>query len=96
VVRTSALALEQEMKARKQPDAEPSLLDARNDRKSPFTDAELDVMTDDFIARMADTQAWQDLVAEVGKEEAREVLKQRLAAQDANSLVNRQPDGPLH
>jgi hypothetical protein len=24
------------------------------------------------------------------------VVKQRLAAQDANSLINWQPDGPLH
>jgi hypothetical protein len=51
---------------------------------------------DDFIARMADTQAWQDLVAEVGEQQAREAAKQRLAAQDANSLINWQPDGPLH
>ena len=45
---------------------------------------------------MADTQVWLDLVAEVGEQQAREVLKQRLAAQDANSLINWQPDGPLH
>ena len=32
--------------------SEPSWLD-RNDRKRPFTDAELDVLADDFIARMA-------------------------------------------
>jgi hypothetical protein len=45
---------------------------------------------------MADTQAWQDLVAEVGEQQAREVVKRRLAAQHANSLINWQPDGPLH
>jgi hypothetical protein len=45
---------------------------------------------------MVDTQAWQDLVAEVGEQRARELVKQRLAAQDANSLINWQPDGPLH
>jgi len=76
--------------------SEPSWLDPRNDRKTPFTDAELDVLADDFIARMADTQAWRDLVAEVGEQRAREVVKQRLAAQDANSLINWQPHGPLH
>ena len=84
------------MKEKKQPDKEPSWLDPCNDRKSPFTDAELDVLADDFIARMADTKAWQDLVAEVGEPKARDVLKQRLAAQDANSLINWQPGGPLH
>ena len=84
------------MKEKTQTSSEPSWLDPRNDRKTPFTDTELDVLADDFIARIADTQAWQDLVAEVGEQRAREVVKQRLAAQDANSLINRQPDGPLH
>jgi hypothetical protein len=84
------------MKEKTQTSSEPSWLDPRNDRKTPFADAELDVLADDFIARMADTQAWQDLVAEVGEQQAREVVKQRLAAQDANSLINWQPDGPLH
>ena len=76
--------------------SEPSWLDPRNDRKTPFTDAELDVLADDFIARMADTQIWQNLVTEVGEQQAREVVKMRLAAQDANSLLNWQPDGSLH
>jgi hypothetical protein len=84
------------MKDKTQASSEPSWLDPRNDRKTPFTDAELDALTDDFIARMADTQAWQELVSEVGEQQAREVVKQRLAAQDANSLINWQPDGPLH
>ena len=84
------------MKEKTQPSSEPAWLDSRNDRKTPFTDAELDALADDFIARMADTQAWQGLVAKVGEQQAREVVKQRLAAQDANSLINWQPDGPSH
>ena len=84
------------MKEKTQTSSEPSWLDPRNDRKTPFTDAELDVLADDFIARMADTQAWQDLVAKVGEPKARDLVKQRLAAQDANSLINWQPGGPLH
>jgi hypothetical protein len=84
------------MKDKTQMSPEPSWLDPRNDRKTPRTDAELDVLTDDFIARMADTQAWQNLVAEVGEQQAREVVKQRLAAQDGNSLINWQPEGPHH
>jgi uncharacterized protein YgfB (UPF0149 family) len=82
------------MKEKTQTSSEPSWLDPRNDRKTPFTDAELDVLVDDFIAGMADTQAWQNLVTEFGEQQAREVVKQRLAAQGANSLINRQPDGP--
>src|SRR5262249_2065167 len=96
VVLTCRTELEQDMKEKTQTTSEPSWLDPRNYRKTPFTDAELDVLVDDFIARMAATQAWQDLFAEVGEQQAREVVKQRLAAQDANSLINWQPDGPLH
>ena len=61
--------------------SEPSWLDPRTDRKTPFTDAELDVLADDFIARMADTQAWRELVADLGAPKAKSVVKQRLAAQ---------------
>ena len=84
------------MKEKTQTSSEPSWLDPRNDRKTPCTDAELNVLADDFIARMADTQVWQNLVAEVDEQQAREVVKQRLAGQDANNLINWQPDGPLH
>ena len=84
------------MKEKTQTSSEPSWLDPRNDRKTLFTDAELDILADDFIARVADTQAWQELVAEFGQQQASEVVKLRLAAQDANSLINRQLDGSLH
>ena len=60
----------------------------RNDRKMPYTDAELDILTDDFILGMADTAAWRELVAEVGEHRARDVLKQRLAGKDPNNLIN--------
>ena len=84
------------MKEKTRTSSEPSWLDPGNDRKAPFTDAELDVLVDDFIGRMAGTQAWQELVAKVGQQQARKVLKQRLATQDSNSLIGWQPDGPLH
>jgi len=84
------------MDKKKQISSEPSWLDPRDDRKKPFTEAELDSLVDDFISGMADTDAWQALVAELGERQAREVAKKRLAAQDANSLLNWQPDGPLH
>ena len=84
------------MNKSKQISSEPSWLNPRADRKKPFTEAELDSLVDDFISSMADTDAWQALVAELGERQAREVAKKRLAAQDANSLLNWQPDGSLH
>ena len=50
--------------------SEPTWLDPRKDRKTPYTDAELDVLANDFITGMADTMAWHDLVAEVGEPRA--------------------------
>ena len=84
------------MKEKKPTNSEPDWLDPRNDRKTPFSDAELDVLADDFIARMADTEAWADLVTDLGETKARDVVKQRLATQDANSLINWLPDGSSH
>jgi len=75
---------------------EPPWLDPRSDRKTSYTDAELDILTDDFILGMADTPAWRELVAEVGGQRARDVLKQRLAGKDPNNLINWQPAGPMH
>ena len=76
--------------------SEPAWLDPCNDRKTPYSDAELDRLTDDQIAMMADTAAWRDLAAEVGKLRARDVVKQGLAGRDPNSLIKWQPGGALH
>jgi hypothetical protein len=75
---------------------EPSWPDPRNDRKTPYSDAELDRLTDDQIAMLADTPAWRSLVADVGTRRAREIVKLRLAGRDPKSLVNWQPSGPGH
>ena len=76
--------------------SEPSWLDPSNDRETPYSDAELDRLADDQIAMLADTPAWRKLVAEVGPDRAREVVRSRLAGRDPNSLVNWQPSGPRH
>ena len=76
--------------------SEPAWLDPSNDRKTPYSDAELDRLTDDQIAILADTPAWRNLVANVGSRRAREIVKLRLAGRDLKSLVNWQPSGPGH
>ena len=85
------------MKGKQPPDAVPSWLDRRNDRKLPFTDVELNVLADDFIARMAGTQVWQH----ASRHRSRRAESQRrdetaLGTQDANCLINWQPDEPSH
>ena len=76
--------------------SEPAWLDSRNDRKTPYSDAELDTLTDDHMAMMADTAALQNLIAEVGAQRAREVVTRRLAVRDPNSLINWQSTGSVH
>ena len=76
--------------------SEASWLDPGIDRKTPYSTTELDRLTDDQIAMLADTPAWRNLVADVGGQRAREIVKLRLAGRDPNSLVNWQPSGPGH
>ena len=60
----------QHMEDDPQTNFEPTWLDRRNDRETPYTDAELDILANDFITEMADTMAWQNLVAEVRERRA--------------------------
>jgi hypothetical protein len=85
-----------DMEKKRPTSSEPAWLDPSNDRKTPYTDVELDRLTDDHIAMMADTAAWRNLVADLGKQRAREFVKMRLAGRDPNSLINWQPSGPVH
>ena len=84
------------MKEKSLTNDEPAWLDPRNERKTPYSEAELDNLTEDQIAMLADTPAWRKLVAEVGMQRARDIVRQRLAGRDPNSLINWQPGGAMH
>lgn len=75
---------------------EPDWLNPANDRKTPFTDAELDRLASDFLAMNRDVPVWKTLITRVGEVEALKAVKQRLAAQDPKSLVNWRPSGSMH
>ena len=75
---------------------EPDWLNPANDRKTPYTDAELDRLASDFLAMNKDVAVWKDLIARVGELEALAVVKQRLAARDSKSLINWRPSGSTH
>ena len=84
------------MSPRRCPGSEPDWLNPANDRKTPYTAAELDTLAADFVAMNSDTAACRKLVAEVGEQEAVAVVRQRLAAQDPLSLLNWKPVGAKH
>ena len=75
---------------------EPEWINPSNERKTPYTDEELDLFVLDFIANMADTPAWKALVDDVGDEKARQILKERFLAQDDRNLINWDPAGPAN
>ena len=75
---------------------EPEWIDPSNDRKTPYTDEELELFVTDFIANMADVQAWNGLIKDVGEKKARQILKERFMARDDKNLVNWDPDGPAN
>ena len=84
------------MTSKAQDASEPHWLNPANDRKTPFTDAELDRLASDFLAMNKDVAVWKALIAKVGELEALAVVKQRLAARDSNSLINWRPSGSKH
>jgi hypothetical protein len=75
---------------------EPDWLNPANDRKTPYTDAELDRLASDFLAMNRDVAVWKALIARVGELEALAIVKQRLAERDPKSLINWSPCGSLH
>jgi len=75
---------------------EPDWLNPANDRKTPYTNAELDRLAADFLALNKDVAVWKALITKVGEHEALAVAKERLAARDPRSLINWRPSGSSH
>jgi hypothetical protein len=51
------------------PDKEPDWVNPANDRKTPYTEEEIDTFVEDFICGL-DEQEWLSLTAEYGEEKA--------------------------
>ena len=84
------------MPSKAQDENEPGWLNPANNRKTPYTVAELDRLASDFLAMNKDVAVWKVLIAKVGELEALAVAKQRLAARDPKSLINWSPSGSTH
>ena len=84
------------MSSKARDESEPDWLTPANDRKTPYTDAELDRLAADFLAMNKDVAVWKKLIASVGELQAFTVVKQRLAARDSRSLINWLPEGSTH
>lgn len=74
---------------------EPDWMDPANDRKTPYTEEELDNFVEGFILGL-DSDQWLQIKAEYGESEARKIIKAGMIARDERNLVNLQPDDQIH
>lgn len=77
-------------------DWEPAWMNPANDRKTPYTEEELQQFANDFLESMSDTKAVTDLVSESGTDKAKEIIKERFKKQDTNNLLNITVKGSKH
>ena len=71
-------------------------LEPANDRKTPYTEEEINSFVDGAIANMEDVEEWKTLVEQLGERKAREILKEGLKRMDERSLHNMEIVGPAH
>ena len=76
-------------------DKEPDWLNPANERKSPYTEAEIGLFVEDFIRGLDDSE-WDKIKSEYGEENARERLRTAMRGMDANNLANMNPVGSIN
>jgi hypothetical protein len=77
------------------PDKEPDWVNPANDRKTPYTEEEIDTFVEDFI-RDLDEEEWLSITAEYGEEKARQRIRTAFVKMDENNLVNMSPKGSVN
>lgn len=73
---------------------EPDWMSPVNDRKTPYTDKELESFVDGFIEGFEGE--WEDLKSKLGETMARQKIKEGFIAKDERNLLNIEPDGEIH
>ena len=76
-------------------DEEPDWINPANDRKTPYTEEEIDTFVQDFILSL-DKEEWLSITAEYGAEKARERIRNAFVNMDENNLINMSPKGSLN
>jgi hypothetical protein len=68
-------------------DKKPVWMNPANDRKTPYTEMEIDTFVEDFILGL-DNQEWLSMKSEYGEEKAREKIRAAIVKMDERNLVN--------
>lgn len=76
-------------------DWEPDWVNPANDRKTPYTDEEIELLIDGFILGLDDHE-WLAMKGELGEANARKRIKAGIIRGDENNLINITPDGKVH
>jgi hypothetical protein len=77
-------------------DWEPDWTNPANDRKTPYTEAELDEFVEGFLSSMEDVEKLQNMIEKDGLEKVKEHLKDSFRRQDKNNLSNININGFVH
>jgi hypothetical protein len=67
-----------------------------SDRKTLYTEAELDEFVEGFISSMSDVAKVKSMIEQKGLEKVKEILKERFRNQDERNLINMTVKGPYH
>ena len=81
-------------KTNKASDKEPDWRDPENDRKTPFTEEELDTFVEGYILGL-DDQEWLSMKSQHGEQKAREIIRAAIGKRDENNLANMTPKGSV-
>ncbi len=73
---------------------EPAWLNPDNDRKTPYTDEEIETFVDGFILGL-DAHEWESMKTEFGEAKAREKIRVAFIKKDERNIVNMPPIGTL-
>ena len=76
-------------------DIEPDWMNPDNDRKSPYTEEEIDILVEGFVLSLNDKD-WLAMKSELGEEKAKEKIKAGIVKMDERNLVNTTPKGSIH
>ena len=69
-------------------DLMPDWMNPANDRKTPFTEEELDGFVEGFISSMGDTEQLRNMIEDDGIDKVRQTLKDTFRKQDGRNLIN--------
>lgn len=74
---------------------EPDWMNPANDRKTPFTEEEIDAFVEDFILGL-DDQEWLSMKSVYSEKKARERIRAAIVKMEESNLINLTPKGSVN